>query len=137
MINLNKLLIGSVLVAAVFVQAEETTKVEVEKSNIYTEVKKFVKEATSQENIDIVTDCTSNAFEQTKKVFTQYPMYVPAAFFLGRASMADKIAHIESAPKELLKKMRRTKTRNMYVGGVLSALHVYYNHNEKAKETEA
>ena len=134
MVNVNKLLMSVVLVATFAVKAQEAPKTEVatQNSEIVAELKKLYANVTSQENVDKAKDYTNTALEQTEKVFTQYPMYVPAAFFFGRASMAGKIAQLESAPKELSKALRRTKTRNMYIAGGLSALHFYYNRNEKA-----
>jgi hypothetical protein len=125
MVNLNKLLMSVVLVATVAVKAEETKKSEAtaQKSEIYTELKKMFTDATSQENIDDAKDCANKALEQTEKAFTQYPMYVPAAFFFGRASMAGKVAY-------------RAKNRNMYVSLGLLAGHFYYNRNERSVQNE-
>ncbi len=138
MINVNKLLLSFVLVAAVAIKAEDTTKTEVAEQNseIVAELKKLYANVTAQENIDVAKDYTNKALEQTEKVFTQYPMYVPAVFFFGRASMAGKTAQIESISKDVSKALRRVKSRNMYVAAGLLAGHFYYNRNDKAVQNE-
>lgn len=122
MINLNKILMSVVMMTAVVVKAEETPKSEVvaQDSEIYTELKKLFKSVTSQENIDAAKDYSNQAVEQTEKVFTQYPMHIPAAFFLGRASKA----------------LKGAKVRNMYVGLWLLSGHFYYNRNEESVQTK-
>ena len=133
MINLNKLLLSVVVIATVVVKAEEAAKSEAAtQKEVSTELKKLYENVTSQENVDKAKDYTNKALEQTEKVFTQYPMYVPAAFFFGRASMAAKTAHVENLSKDLSKVLRKTKTRNMYIGGGLLVGHFYYNRNEKS-----
>jgi hypothetical protein len=131
MISLNKLLMSVIVATTVVVKAEETAKFEVVTQQIYAAFKKFCTNVTSQENVDKAKDYTNKALEQTEKVFTQYPMYIPAIFFFGRASMAAKIAHTENLSKELSKALKRTKSRNMWIGGGLSLGHLYYNRNEK------
>lgn len=128
MVNLNKLLMSVVLVATVAVKAEEVKKSEAatQKSEIYTELKKLYIDVTAQENIDNAKDCTNKVLEQVEKVFVQYPMYIPASFFFGRASMAARAAY-------------GAKIRNMYTGSGLSAGHFYYNRTDKgvaAKDVE-
>ena|SRR5260221_8038108 len=134
MINLNKLLMSVVLVATVAIKAEETAKPEVatQNSEIAAELKKLYANVTSQENIDTAKDYTNKALEQTEHAFTQYSMYVPAAFFFGRASMAAKAVNTENLPKDLSKALKKAKSRNMYVGLGLLAGHFYYNRNENA-----
>jgi uncharacterized protein involved in propanediol utilization len=135
MINVNKLLMSAVIMTAVVIKAEEAPKSEVvaQESEIYTELKKLFKSVTSQENIDTAKQYTNNGLEQTEKLFTQYPMYIPAAFFLGRASMASKAVNTENLPKDVSKALKRVKSRNMYVGLGLLAGHFYYNRNESAQ----
>jgi len=122
----------SVIVATtVVVKAEETAKFEVVTQQIYAAFKKFCTNVTSQENVDKAKDYTNKGLELTEKSFIQYPMYIPAAFFFGRASMAAKIIDVENLSKELSKALKRTKSRNMWIGGGLSLGHLYYNRNEK------
>jgi hypothetical protein len=141
MVSLNKLLMSLVIVTAVVVKAEEAEKAAVvtQENEMYTFVKGLYKKATSQENVDTVKDYTNKGLEKTEEVFTQYPMYVPAAYFLGRASMAakaiNKVMHVENLPKNLLKTLKRTKVRNMYVGFGLLGLDRYYNRNEQSVTT--
>jgi len=134
MISLNKytMVLGVVIMFSGVVKADsEKTSELMQKIE---KCKQLFHEATRQENIDWLNNNKDVAASQIKKVFTQYPMHIPAISLIGAGMFASKLGNADHLSKEdLLKRLKNKGTRNFWMGIALLTGHVLYNYEFSIK----